>query len=72
MDKSLENNPRYPANNADPAKIAHYNLKINNKQDWDDAVFLVKEKIQELELAVEKLKAFAFQVQIEHEHSQNK
>ena len=68
MDNSPENNPKYPHNNADPAKVSHYNLKINNKQDWNDAVFLVKEKIQELELAVEKLKAFAFEIQIEHDH----
>ena len=56
MDRSEETNQRY-------------NLKINNKDDWDDAVFLVKEKIQELELAVEKLKSFAFEIQIEHEHN---
>ena len=68
-----ESNPKYPANNPDPAKIAyHYKANIVNKKEWDTRVLRVKMQLERLEKAVADLEEFNFLVGVEHEHIENK
>ena len=65
-----ENNPKYPANNPDPAKIAyHYKATIHNKIEWDMKISKIKNRLEELDLLVKDLQDFSFLVGVEHEHT---
>ena len=70
VDNSQENNPKYPMNNSDPARIAyHYKAHIANKEEWDDRVYQVKLHLKRLEQAVKDLEEFTFAVGVEHKHT---
>jgi len=73
VDNSPESNPRQPANNADPARIAyHYRAHIVNREEWDDKVHQVKLHLKRLEQAVKELEEFTFAVGVEHEHNKKR
>ena len=70
VDKNLENNPKYPMNNPDPARIAyHYKANIINRKEWDAKVLKVKQLIQQTNDAVKELEEFTFAIGVEHEHT---
>ena len=65
MDPNLENNPRYPANNADPAKIAH-RLRLSGISEIKTQIELVQTLCGQLMDAVNKLSWMQLSVDIEH------
>ena len=71
MDNSPESNPRYPHNNADPARIAH-KLKFSNIEQIKTQIELVQTLSGQLMDAVNKLSWMQFSIDVEHHHDQHK
>jgi hypothetical protein len=72
MDSSPESNPKYPINQADPAKVAyHYKASIVNKKEWDAKILRIKSYLEILDNAVKELEDFSFLVGVEHRHTKD-
>lgn len=65
MDNSQENNPQYPINNSDPARIAHL-LKFAGIDEIKAQIETVRQKAEELYQAVSKLSKLQLSIGIEH------
>ena len=66
MDHSLENNPKYPINEADPARIAH-KLKFSGIAEIKTQIELVQTLCGQLMDAVNKLSWMQLSIDIEHD-----
>ena len=71
MDHSLENNPKYPHNSADPARIAHL-LKFSGISEIKTQIELIQTLSGQLMDAVNKLSWMQFSIDVEHQNDEHK
>ena len=70
MDPNLESNPKYPANNSDPAGIAHLNIRAeySGVAEIKEQIKLIQQICGKLYQAVSKLENMQLGVDVKHVH----
>ena len=70
MENNPESNPRFPANNSDPAGIAHLNIRAeySGVEEIKDQIKLIQQICGKLYEAVSKLQNMQLGVDVKHVH----
>ena len=70
MENSPENNPKFPANNSDPAGIAHLNIRADftGVEEIKQQIKLIQQLSGKLYEAITKLQYMQLGVDVKHVH----